>query len=172
MKKYLECFIVVTMGLAACKKQHTAPQPPEQSTSSLRGKYVMYMKIDTFYNYSSATAYTLNVTHETLTGDTLYLKAGTASQVIQPNPIAGYDPGIALADTLVFINDNSGTRNIPRGYADFKYNILLKSYAELPVPGVSMHLIVISPGEVEVTTDTMDPDGSISDSNGKYYKKL
>ena len=132
----------------------------------------MYMKIDTFYDYYSATQYNLDVTHETLTGDTLYLKAGTASQVIQPDPIAGYDPKIALADTLVFINDDSGTRNVIGGSSGFKYNISLKSYVELPIPGVATHLIVISPTEVEVTTDTTDPDGGTSSSNGLYYKKL
>jgi len=132
----------------------------------------MYMKIDTFYNYSSATVYTLDVTHETLTGDTLYQKAGTPSQVIQSNPIAGYDPKIALADTLIFVNGDSGTRNVPRGAIDFKYNVSLKSYVEAPIPGVATHLMVISPNEVEVTTDITDPDGGMSSSNGSYYKKL
>lgn len=171
MTKYLLGAFAVAMVFVACKKQ--GPEnPPLQNVSGLRGRYVMYMKIDTFYDYSSATVYTLNVTHETLTGDTLYIKAGTASQVIQSNPIAGYDPKIALADTLIFVNGDSGTRNVPRGAIDFKYNVSLKSYVESPIPGVATHLIVIGPNEVEVTTDITDPDGGMSSSNGSYYKKL
>jgi len=172
MKKYLVCFTMMTLGFVGCKKQHVETPASSQSTSGLRGRYVMYMKIDTFYNYSSATAYTLDVTHETLTGDTLYQKAGTSSQVIQPNPIVNYDPKIALADTLVFINDYSGTHNLTGGSSGFLYNISLQSYADIPIPGVSTHIKIVGANRVEVITDTIDPDGALSDSNGCYYKKL
>lgn len=170
MKNFLLYFTVTAIGFAACKKQHL--ETPPQKTSGLRGKYVMYMKIDTSYAYYSATGYNLDVTHETLTGDTLYIKAGTASQVIQPNPIAGYDPKIALADTLIFINDHSGTHNLTGGSGSFEYNISLKSYVEIPIPGVSTHITTLTPNTVEVTTKVVDVDGTISDSNGWYYKKL
>jgi len=172
MKKYLVYLFLIFIVTEGCKKQHPEPQPPPTNTSGLSGKYVMYMKIDTFYNYSSPTQYTLNVTHETLTGDTLYLNSGTPNQVIQPNPIAGYNPTTALADTLIFTNDNSGTRNVPGGAIDFKYNISLKSYVEIPVPGISNHIISIGTNAVEVTTQVIDVDGGVSDSNGWYYKKL
>jgi hypothetical protein len=170
MKKHLLYLFLIAIGIAGCKKQH--PMPPPQNITGLRGKYVMYMKIDTFYNYTSPTQYTLNVTHETLTGDTLYLNSGTPNQAIQPSPIAGYDPAKVLADTLVFLNDNSGTRNVPGDGIGFKYNIPLKSYVEVPVPGISNHIIKIGANSVEVATQVIDVDGGVSDSNGWYYKKL
>ena len=171
MKKHLLYLLLIVIGIAGCKKQHTVPPPPEK-INGLRGKYVMYMNIDTFYNYTSPSQFTLDVTHETLTGDTVYISSGTPGQVIRPNPIAGYDPKIALADTLVFVNDYSGTRYVPGGGIDFKYNFPLRSYVEFPIPGVTVHILPVGSNAVEITTDTVDPDGGLSDSNGQYYKKL
>lgn len=170
MKKHILYFLLIAIGVAACKKQHAVPPP--QNITGLRGKYVMYLKIDTFYNYTSPTQYTFNVTHETLTGDTLYLNSGTPNQVVQPSPIAGYDPAKALADTLDFLTDYSGTNNVPGGAFSFRYSLPLKSYVVLAPPGESSQLISIGSNAVEVTTQVIDVDGGVSDSNGQYFKKL
>ena len=75
MKKYLLYLCLITISLAGCSKHHTDPQPQQiqpSNTDTVGGKYLPYLKIDTVYDYYSATQFYLDVTHETLTGDTLY----------------------------------------------------------------------------------------------------
>jgi hypothetical protein len=169
MKKYLLYLCLITISLAGCSKHHTDPQPQQiqpSNTDTVGGKYLPYLKIDTVYDYYSATQFYLDVTHETLTGDTLYLKAGTANQVIQPNPIAGYDPKVALDDTLyVTKNPNS---------AGYKFTGSSNSN-KLKDPGSSINFYILNKNTIKMVyryRDLDNPPGFWTDTHGWYFKKM
>jgi hypothetical protein len=176
MKKYLLHLSLITISLAGCNKQHTDTQPQlqqqaQQQTPTLpsnpdtvSGKYVLYLELDTVYDYYSATQFNYDVTHETLTGDTVYLKAGTANQVIQPNPIAGYDPKVALADTVY----------VTKGSTGYQFSEPSNIFT-IGTPGSSTKFYLLNKNRVELIYKYIDDDnapGMWTDVYGVYYKKL
>jgi hypothetical protein len=166
MKKYLPYLFFIPITLSGCSKHHSDPQPQPSNGAIVNEKYVLYLKIDTTYDYSAPTLFNLDVTHETLTGDTLYLKAGTANQVIQPNPITGYDPKVALSDTVYV------TRRI--GSTGATFNWPSDPYIP-PPPGVSLNFYLLNNNTVEFLYKYMDPDnppGYWTEADGWYFKKL
>jgi hypothetical protein len=176
MKKYLLHLSLITISLAGCNKQHTNLQPQLQqqtqqqtptqpsNTDTVSGKYVMYLQLDTVFDFYSATQFNLDVTHETLTGDTLYLKAGTANQVIQPNPIADYDPKVALADTVYVTKSSTG----------YQFSEPSNIFT-IGTPGSSTKFYLLNKNRIEMLYRYADPDngpGLLTDAYGWYYKKL
>ena len=189
MKKYLLYLLLIPIGLIACEKAKEpgftpgpapvvpSPSPattiPGQQTTGLSGKYALYMKVDTFYNYYLATKADVDVTHETLTGDTFYLKAGTPNQVVQPNAITGYDPKSELADTLNFTSAKGGTEIYPSYSESFTYDLPAKVFNKLYNPGTSARIFKIDEKTVEVVTTILDPDNNtLTYTYASYFKKL
>lgn len=176
MTKYLLLLCLITISLAGCSNHHSDPQPQQQqqtqqqqtqpaNTDTVSGTYLLYLKIDTVYDYYSATQYYLNITHQTLTGDTLYLKAGTVNQVIQPNPIAGYDPKVALADTLYAIKNPNGSGYKFTGSA----NTLVND------PGNYTSFYILNKNTIKVVDryrDLDNPDNLWTFTHGRYFKKM
>ena len=163
MKKYLPYVYLIAIILTGCSKHHTDPQPQPSNADTVSGMYVMYLQLDTAYDYYSTTQFNLDVTHETLTGDTLYLKSGTANQVIQPNPIAGYNPKTALADT-VYVKKNSTGYQFSEPSARFT----------IGTPGSSTKFYLLNKNTVEVIYKYIDNDntpGMWTLVYGAYYKK-
>jgi hypothetical protein len=134
-------------------------------------KYVLYQKIDTSYNYYSSTGYYLDVTHQTLTGDTLYLKSGTPDQVIQPNPIAGYNPATALADTLIIYTSSHGVEKSPTNVAGFDYDLPSGNISQgVTVPGMSRKIYALGKNVLIIVERYLDQDGGLVFANASYFK--
>ena len=165
MKKYLLYLFFISITLAGCGNHHTDPQPQPANTDTVSGTYLLYLKIDTVYDYYSATQYYLDITHQTLTGDTLYLKAGTANQVIQPNPITGYDPKVALADTLYAAKNLNGAG----------YKFTGSANTSVSTPGNSTSFYILNKNTIEMVDrykDLDNPNGLWTDTHGRYFKKM
>lgn len=164
MKKHILYLALIAIALAGCSKHHSDPQPQPSNTDTVSGKYVLYLRLDTLFDFYSATQFDLDVTHQTLTGDTLYLKAGTANQVIQPNPIAGYNPKVALADTVY----------VTKGSTGYQFNRQADVYT-IGIPGSYTKFYLLNKNRVEMLYRYADPDnppGLLTNAYGFYYKKL